>query len=138
MPDNRLQIGTRSAITGHDAGAQRHYNLLVAGLHAKFPALRKVDIDYYWWGWVDVSPDMMPRVVQPDPKRRLFYGLGFGGNGVSFSAQAGRRLAALVAGKSLQPLPIFENQLPKHPFAPFGRLGQRILYKYYARRDAHG
>ena len=138
LPDNRLQIGTRSAITGRDAGAQRHYDLLVAGLHAKFPALRKIDVDYSWWGWVDVSHDMMPRIVQPDPKRRLFYGLGYGGNGVSFSAQAGRRMAALVAGKPLNTLPIFEDQLPRHPFAPFRRLGQRILYRYYARRDARG
>ena len=136
LPDNRLQIGTRSAITGVDAPASRHYDLLLGGLHAKFPALRDVTVDYSWWGWVDVSHDMMPRVVQPDPRRPLFYGLGYGGNGVSYSAQAGRRMAALVAGRPLPALPIFESALPGHLFAPFRRLGQRVLYRAYARRDA--
>ncbi len=138
LPDDRLQIGTRSAITGHDASHARHYDLLLGGLHAKFPALRDVAVDYSWWGWVDVSHDMMPRVVQPDPRQRLFYGLGYGGNGVSFSAQAGRRLAALVAGKPLPDLPIFKDALPGHPLAPFRRVGQRMLYRHYARRDARG
>ena len=83
-----------------------------------------------------MSHDMMPRVVQPDPRRPLFYGLGYGGNGVSYSAQAGRRMAALVAGRPLPALPIFESTLPGHLFAPFRRLGQRVLYHAYARRDA--
>ena len=136
LPDNRLQIGSRSAITGRDAGAARHYDLLLAGMHSKFPALRHVEVAYSWWGWVDVSHDMMPRVVQPDRNVKLFYGLGYGGNGVSFSAQAGRRMAALVAGKPLPALPIFKDELPGHVFAPFRRLGQRMLYRYYAHRDA--
>ena len=36
------------------------------GLHRKFPALEGIRVDYSWWGWVDVSHDMMPRIVQPD------------------------------------------------------------------------
>ncbi len=138
LPDNRLHIGTRSAITGRDAPLQKHHDLLLAGLHGKFPSLRDIAIDYSWWGWVDVSHDMMPRIVQPDPKHRFFYGLGYGGNGVSYSAQAGRRMAALVAGRSLPTpnLPIFRDGLPGHPFAPFRRIGQRLLYRVYARRDA--
>ena len=136
LPDDRLQIGTRSAITGADASAKRHYDLLLGGLHAKFPTLRDVAVEHSWWGWVDVSHDMMPRVARPDAKRPLFYGLGYGGNGVSYSAQAGRRMAALVAGRPLPALPIFEGPLPSHPLAPFRRLGQRLLYRAYARRDA--
>jgi hypothetical protein len=93
LPDNRLQIGSRSAITGADASNSRHYDLLVEGMGRKFPALRGIAIDYSWWGWVDVSHDMMPRVFQPDPKQSVYYALGYGGNGVSYSQQAGRRLA---------------------------------------------
>ncbi len=135
LPDNRLQIGTRSAITGQDASHPRHLALLLAGLHAKFPALRCVEIDYSWWGWVDVSHDMMPRVVQPDAGVPLFYGLGYGGNGVSYSAQAGRRLAGLVAGRPAPALPIYRGALPGHVLAPFRRLGQRLLYRRYAWQD---
>ncbi|WP_369122645.1 NAD(P)/FAD-dependent oxidoreductase [Paraburkholderia piptadeniae] len=72
----------------------RHMAVLVEGLHRKFPALRGIKIDYSWWSWVDVSHDMMPRVVQPDARQSVFYTIGFGGNGVSFSAHAARRPSA--------------------------------------------
>ncbi|MET4385347.1 glycine/D-amino acid oxidase-like deaminating enzyme [Bradyrhizobium sp. F1.4.3] len=137
LPDNRLQIGSRSAITGADAAHDRHLQLLIGGLHRKFPPLEGIAIDYSWWGWVDVSHDMMPRIFRPDAKQKLVYALGYGGNGVSYSAQAGRRMAQMLAGKTFkgQGLPIFTSPLPTHPFAPFRRLGQRMLYHWYHLRD---
>ena len=138
LPDDRLQIGTRSSITGADAANPRHLRLLVDGMNEKFPALRGIHVDYSWWGWVDVSHDMMPRIVQPDRSQRLFYALGYGGNGVSYSAQAGRRLADLVAGGPPLHLPIFQGELPGHPFAPLRRIGQRLLYRWYQRKDEAG
>jgi glycine/D-amino acid oxidase-like deaminating enzyme len=137
LPDNRVQIGSRSAITGADAMHPRHLQLLIDGLHRKFPPLHGIEIEYSWWGWVDVSHDMMPRIFRPDPKQCLFYALGYGGNGVSYSAQAGRRMAQMIAGQSFkgQDLPIFTSPLPGHPFSPFRRLGQRMLYRWYHLRD---
>jgi glycine/D-amino acid oxidase-like deaminating enzyme len=137
LPDNRVQIGSRSAITGADAAHPRHLQLLIEGLHRKFPALKGIQIDYSWWGWVDVSHDMMPRIFRPDPTQSLFYALGYGGNGVSYSAQAGRRMAEMIAGRRFkgQDLPIFTSPLPTHPFAPFRRIGQRMLYRIYQARD---
>ena len=56
---------------------------------------------------------MMPRIVQPDPKQSIFYSLGYGGNGVMYSAQAGRRMASASAGKASDTgLPIFNSKLP--------------------------
>ncbi len=137
LPDDRVQIGSRSAVHGRDAAAERHRQTLLRGLHRKFPALRDVPIDYSWWGWVDVSHDLMPRVVQPDPAHALFYALGYGGNGVASSAFAGRRLAQLLAGKgaSIPRLPIYDTPLPGHPLAPFRRLGQALLYRWYFLQD---
>lgn len=137
LPDNRVQIGSRSAITGADAAHPRHLQLLIDGLHRKFPALTGIEIDYSWWGWVDVSHDMMPRIFRPDPKQTLFYALGYGGNGVSYSAQAGRRMAQMIDGQrfAAQDLPIFTSPLPTHPFTPFRRIGQRMLYRLYQMRD---
>jgi glycine/D-amino acid oxidase-like deaminating enzyme len=147
LPDNRVQIGSRSAITGADAANPRHMEVLVEGLHRKFPALRGIPIDFSWWGWVDVSHDMMPRVAQPDPRQSIFYALGYGGNGVSFSAHAGRRMAERVAGKwqsARDALPIYDSTL-EYPnvmgmvrwkgFAPFRRIGQRFLYQKYLAQD---
>lgn len=136
LPDGRVQIGSRSAITGADAENPKHLQMLLKGLHRKFPPLRGIDIEYSWWGWVDVSHDMMPRVFQPDPAQPVYYALGYGGNGVSFSAQAGRRMAERIAGRAARAeLPIFDSPLPGHPFAPFRRLGQRLLYHWYYLRD---
>ena len=132
LPDDRLQIGTRSAITGQDSENPKHYQLLVNGLAAKFPALKGIKIDYSWWGWVDVSHDMMPRIFCADEnKQSIFYAFGYGGNGVAFAVHAGARLAAMVAGKGAPDLPIYTSPLPKHLFTPFRRLGQKLFYHYY-------
>ena len=137
LPDGRVQIGSRSAITGADAQNPGHLKLLQDGLYRKFPALRGIELDYSWWGWVDVSHDMMPRVFQPDPNVAIYYAMGYGGNGVMYSAQAGRRMAQLVAGKRLAPdLPIFTSPLPSHGLlTPFRRLGQRAMYRWYYWND---
>ncbi|MGI9381034.1 MAG: FAD-dependent oxidoreductase, partial [Methyloligellaceae bacterium] len=102
--------------------------------------LEGIDLDYSWWGWVDVSHDMMPRIYQPDRREEVFYAMGYGGNGVMYSAQAGRRMAQLVAGRSVKPeLPIFASALPHHGvLTPFRRVGQRFLYHWYHYRDERG
>lgn len=145
LPDNRLQIGSRSAITGRDAPQKKYEGMLIGDMHRKFPALQGVDIDYSWWGWVDVSHDMMPRIHQPDAGETVYYALGYGGNGVMYSAQAGRRLAQWIAGHGQAlDLPIFTSRLPfpnlrekveSRAFAPFRRVGQRFLYRWYHLKD---
>lgn len=146
LPDGRVQIGSRSAITGRDAPRQHYEDLLRADLACKFPALEGIDIDYSWWGWVDVAHDMMPRICQPDPQQAIFYALGYGGNGVMYSAQAGRWMAERIAGRPAHlDLPIFGSQLPfpnvfspaveSELFAPFRRFGQRFLYRWYHFKD---
>ena len=137
LPDGRVQIGGRSAISGADAENPKHLALLQQGLYRKFPALTGVKLDYSWWGWVDMSHDMMPRIFQPDPDKTIYYAIGYGGNGVMYSAQAGRRMAQMVAGKGEKlDLPIFTSQLPSHGIlTPFRRLGQRAMYRWYYLND---
>lgn len=137
LPDDRVQIGSRSAVTGDDAENPKHLEMLQAGLYRKFPALEGINLDYSWWGWVDVSHDMMPRVFQPDPDQTIYYAMGYGGNGVMYSAQAGRRMAQMVAGKAQDlDLPIFTSPLPSHGIlTPFRRLGQRLMYHWYHFQD---
>ena len=146
LPDGRVQIGSRSAITGRQAPEPQYEDLLRSSLARKFPALDGIDIEYSWWGWVDVSHDMMPRIHQPDPQQTIYYALGYGGNGVMYSAQAGRRLAERIAGRPAPvELPIFDSPLPfpnvlnpaieSELFAPFRRLGQRVLYRWYHFKD---
>lgn len=144
LPDGRVQIGSRSAITGRDAPQDKYKQFLIRDLHRKFPALEGIQIDYSWWGWVDVAHDMMPRIYQPNPKETVYYALGYGGNGVMYSAQAGRRLAENIAGIRTPELPIFRSKLPfpnvremveSEMFAPFRRFGQWWLYRWYHFKD---
>jgi glycine/D-amino acid oxidase-like deaminating enzyme len=148
LPDKRLQIGSRSAIHGADASNPRHLKLLTDAIARKFPPLAGIQIDYSWWGWVDVSHDMMPRITQPDAAQSIWYAVGYGGNGVAFSTWAGKRLAQRVvgqdAGQAVFKLPIYDSPLQapnlfgvvRSPaLAPFRRLGQRILYQWYGWQD---
>ncbi|MBO9457137.1 FAD-dependent oxidoreductase [Paracoccus sp. R12_1] len=136
LPDNRLQIGSRAAITGRDAANPAHLKALREGMARKFPVLRGIDLDYSWWGWVDVSHDMMPRITGLPDLPGAFYALGYGGNGVMYSAMAGRRMAQLVAGETVPDLPIFNTELPHEGWkTPFRRLGQWGLYHLYHFRD---
>ncbi len=136
LPDNRLQIGSRAAITGRDAANPKHLAGLREGMARKFPALRGIDLDYSWWGWVDVSHDMMPRITGLPDMPGAYYALGYGGNGVMYSAQAGRRMAQLVAGQKVPDLPIFGSELKHEGWkTPFRRLGQWGLYQIYHYRD---
>ena len=148
LPDRRLQIGSRSAVTGADAEDPIHLALLTDAIARKFPPLAGIAIDHSWWGWVDVSHDMMPRIARPDPAQQVWYALGYGGNGVSFSTWAGKRLAERIAGRDRDSkvfeLPIYASPLEypnllgavrSRAFAPFRRLGQRMLYKWYWMRD---
>ncbi len=138
LPDNRMQIGSRSAVTGNDAENGKHLEMLQKGLARKFPALTDINLEYSWWGWVDVSHDMMPRIFQPNPNEKIYYAMGYGGNGVMYSAQAGRRMAQLVAGKKDKAfdLPIFTSPLPSHGLlTPFRRMGQRMAYVWYYLQD---
>ncbi|AUH32090.1 NAD(P)/FAD-dependent oxidoreductase [Paracoccus tegillarcae] len=136
LPDNRLQIGSRAAITGRDASNPAHLKALREGMARKFPALRDIDLDYSWWGWVDVSHDMMPRITGLPDLPGAFYALGYGGNGVMYSAMAGRRMAQMVAGEAVPDLPIFNCELPHEGWkTPFRRLGQWGLYHLYHFQD---
>ncbi len=148
LKGNRLQLGSRSAVTGADAEDPVHLKLLTDGIARKFPPLAGIQIDYSWWGWVDVAHDMMPRITQPDPAQNVWYAVGYGGNGVSFSTWAGKRLAERVAGqdagREVFNLPIYNSPLEypnmfglvrSQAFAPFRRLGQHFLYKWYWYQD---
>jgi glycine/D-amino acid oxidase-like deaminating enzyme len=148
LEGNRLQLGSRSSITGADAEDPIHLKLLTDAIARKFPPLAGIQIDHSWWGWVDVSHDMMPRIARPDPKETVWHALGYGGNGVASSTWAGKRIAERVAGKDVGRevfnLPIYNsaleypnvwNMVRSEAFAPFRRFGQFFLYKWYWLRD---
>ncbi len=134
LPDNRILIGGRSAVTGADACNEKHNQNLINALVKKFAPLANINYEYKWGGWVCVTFDDIPHIYHDEKDSSVVYGMGYGGSGVSYSLQAGVRLAQKMAGIHTD-LPMCNSPLPRFPFAPFRRVGQRGLYHYYHARD---
>lgn len=129
LPDNRILFGGRGAITGKGANDPYYTERLLSVLKTSFPSLKTLKIAYAWSGWICMSLDDIPHVYHNDAQD-IFYAMGYCGAGVSFSAQAGKRLAERVAGKELPAIPLYQSHLPKFPFAPLRRLGQWSYFQY--------
>jgi len=129
LPDNRILFGGRGAITGEGAKDPYFANRLLNVLQSSFPALTELKIDYAWSGWICMSLDDIPHVYQ-DKEKQIFYSMGYCGSGVSFSVQAGKRLADKVAEQEVPDIPIYNSELPTFPFAPLRRLGQWGYFQY--------
>jgi glycine/D-amino acid oxidase-like deaminating enzyme len=134
LPDNRLLFGGRGAITGKGAEDPYYANRLLSVLKTSFPPLHSLNIAYAWSGWICMALDDLPHIYQNQSKD-VFYSMGYCGAGVSFSVQAGKRLAEKVAEKAVPNLPLYERELPKFPLAPFRRVGQWGYFHYGKIKD---
>ncbi len=123
LPDNRILFGGRGAITGKGAEDPYYAQRLLEVLKTSFPPLANIRYQYAWAGWICMSLDDIPHIYQNE-QQNIFYGMGYCGSGVSFSAQAGKRLADKVAEKKVPNIPLYQQPLPKFPLAPFRRVGQ--------------
>ncbi|TLU67301.1 FAD-binding oxidoreductase [Thalassotalea litorea] len=132
LPDNRILFGGRGAITGKGAEDPYYANRLLTVLKESFPALQSISYDYAWAGWICMSLDDIPHVHQQDD---VFYAMGYCGSGVSFSVQAGKRLAERVVGKTLPALPLYQTGLRKFPLPALRRSGQWLYFQYGRIRD---
>ncbi len=134
LPDNRILFGGRGAITGKSAEDPYYAQRLLAVLKTSFPALKSLNIAYAWSGWICMALDDLPHVYQNE-QNNVFYSMGYCGSGVSFSVQAGKRLADKVAEKSVPDLPLYNKALPTFPFAPLRRVGQWGYFHYGKIKD---
>ncbi len=138
LPDNRILFGGRGAITGADAANPYYADRLLAVLKQSFPALQQLRYDYQWCGWICMSLDDIPHSHQADDAGNVVYSMGYCGSGLSFSVQAGKRLADKVMGLAQPDLPLYNLPLPKFPLAPLRRLGQWGYFHYGRLHDRWG
>lgn len=136
LPDNRLLFGGRGAISGKDAQDPYYAQRLLSVLKTSFPVLSNIQYQYAWAGWISVALDDLPHIYQNEAKS-VFYSMGYCGAGVSFSVQAGKRLADKVAEQTVPDLPLYQRHLPKFPFAPFRRIGQWGYFHYGQIKDTY-
>ena len=136
LPDNRILFGGRGAITGKRAEDPYYAQRLLNVLRESFPALKSLNYQYAWAGWICMSMDDIPH-IHHNAEQNIFYSMGYCGAGLSFSAQAGKRLAERVAEKSVPSLPIFNRHLPEFPLAPLRRVGQWGYFQYGKVKDKY-
>jgi len=134
LPDNRILFGGRGAVKGKNQDKAIYKQRLQAALGQCFPVLEKINIDYFWSGWIAAALDDMPHIFS---NNNTAYSLGYCGSGVSFSAQAAYRLAQQIAKDKVPDLPLYNAPLPKFPFAQFRRLGQAAYYNYGWLKDKY-
>lgn len=136
LPDKRILFGGRGAITGKSAEDPYYAERLLAVLKSSYPSLKHVSVDYAWAGWISVALDEIPHVYQ-NAENNVFYATGYCGSGVSFTCQAGKRLADKVAGSAVPNIPLYQTPLPHFPLPAFRRVGQWAYFQYGRFKDAY-
>jgi glycine/D-amino acid oxidase-like deaminating enzyme len=112
-PDNRIIIGGKdspfsSAAKRNEALASKA-RALERSFHHLMPEL-PFKSDFAWSGIFGTTKDGLPYIGSTRINPRLHFALGFGGNGITFSAIAGMLLADLLKGKGVPDLELFSFQ----------------------------
>ncbi len=95
LPDNRMMFGGRVSFT--PTNSRRSGELLRKGMLSLFPELDHVRVEYSWGGMLGMSFDRMAHTGKMDG---MHYSLGYSGRGFSMAAYLGKKMAAVIAGKS--------------------------------------
>ena len=93
--DRRLIFGGRASYVEIDPilSAKR----MIPQMHAIFPQLQKLEIEYSWVGYVGFTFDQMPHLGQLGD---IYYSMGYCGHGVANAFHFGRNLADLILEKT--------------------------------------
>ncbi|MET4808275.1 FAD-binding oxidoreductase [Limibacillus sp. MBR-115] len=135
LPDDRIMLGGKGPVRATPRQMAAHRQELLRVIERKFPFMKAPSVEYFWGGWVALTPDSLPHITTAEDDQSLHYALGYIGSGVSCSLHAGRRIAEKITGQQVSlPTPL-TAALPKYPMAAFRRLGQRAAMKWYALKD---
>jgi len=139
LPDGRFLWGGRGGISGSPASAARAQQRLRRSFEHHFPAWRHVETEFFWRGLVCLTKPLVPFVGRLE-EEGLYASLAYHGNGVSFSAWAGRAVAAQVAGvQGADALPaVVRAALPRFPFPFLRKVYLAGAYAHYGLKDALG
>ena len=91
-------------------------------LNGAFPYLGEIGFDYFWNGWLDVSPNRLPGLHELAPG--LYAAVGFSGRGVPTATAMGREAAQFLATGDADSIAFPVTPLPR---AHFNRLVQWLI-----------
>ncbi len=75
-------------------------NRALANLQRAFPFFGKAEVEQYWGGMIDVTPDAVPVISPVDAIPGFHIATGFSGHGFGIGPGAGRLMADLVTGRA--------------------------------------
>ncbi|KAF1690218.1 NAD(P)/FAD-dependent oxidoreductase [Pseudoxanthomonas koreensis] len=131
--DHRLLFGGRASYSSFPPPNLR--GVMRRRIHAVFPQLDDVPIEYLWGGYVDISLNRAPHWGRLAPE--IYFAQGFSGHGVASTGLAGRLIAEAIRGQS-ERLDLYAK-IPHAPF-PGGRALRTPLLvaamAWYRLRDA--
>ncbi|PPU91676.1 NAD(P)/FAD-dependent oxidoreductase [Xanthomonas albilineans] len=131
--DHRLLFGGGASYSALPPPGLRGF--MTQRMRKVFPQLNKVQLDYVWGGYVDITRNRAPHWGRLTPN--IYFAQGFCGHGVAATGLAGEVIALAIAGQS-QRLDVFAR-IPHRPF-PGGRLLRTPLLaaamSWYKLRDA--
>lgn len=141
LPDGRFLFGGRGGVSGSPAAAARGQRRLRRAFEHHFPAWRSVETDFFWRGLVCLTQPLVPFVgslSESGEDEGLYAALAYHGNGVSFTAYAGRAVAAMAVGRQgSRDLPaVLRAPLPAFPLAFLRKLYLAGAFGWYSLRDA--
>jgi glycine/D-amino acid oxidase-like deaminating enzyme len=93
----------------------------------------KLTLSYAWSGLAAVSPDFLPRVIEPAPG--LIAGLACNGRGIAMTTAMGRELADWATGRPAEALALPLAPLWPIPFHALMRLAPNVLLPVSLLRD---
>lgn len=95
-------------------------------LNGVFPYLGEISFDYFWNGWLDVSPTKLPGLHELADG--LYAAVGFSGRGVPTATAMGREAAQFLATGDANSIAFPITPLPR---AYLNRLGQWFIANVY-------
>ncbi len=131
-PDGRFMIGGRGQTMGEQNEAANRA-MLKQEAEALYPILKGQPWPHYWHGFVAMTPDSLPNLLDIGPN--AYAGLGYNGRGVAMATMMGKILADRVMGKPI-PLPMVQ---PKAlPFHRYHNLGTTAYVQWGRMKDKFG
>ncbi|HEX2606549.1 MAG TPA: FAD-dependent oxidoreductase [Flavisolibacter sp.] len=99
--DNRVMIGGEDEPFRDEAKRDRllfkKKERLLKKFHQLFPDLA-IDADFFWCGTFGETRDSMPLIGKSNEKENIYYAMGYGGNGITFSMMAAGIICNQIKG----------------------------------------
>jgi glycine/D-amino acid oxidase-like deaminating enzyme len=109
--DNRILIGGKdtpyTSAVARDRQLKRKIIALENSFQSLFPGI-DFRTDFSWAGTFAGTKDGLPYIDEHPTRKGIYFSLGFGGNGITFSAIAGEIIRDMIVGKKNKHASIFK------------------------------